>query len=86
MSVVGGSISVMSSSTHDGPAGIPVAVDRAGVLRALRGDRDAQHAAEVAVLRTTVDWAMLHASWTGTRPTTPSSRTRWFRWRVRGLL
>ena len=38
-------------------------MDRAGVLRALRGDREAQHAAEVAVLRTTVDWAMLHASW-----------------------
>ncbi len=44
MSVVGGSISAMSSSTHDGRAGVPVAVDRAGVLRALRGDREAQHA------------------------------------------
>ena len=63
LSVVGGSISAMSSSTHDGRAGVPVAVDRAGVLGALRADREAQHAAEVAVLRTTVDWAMLHASW-----------------------
>ncbi len=53
----------MSNSAHHDDAPVPVAVDRAGVLRALRGDREAQHAAEVAVLRTTVDWAMLHALW-----------------------
>ena len=59
----GGSIRVMSSSTHDDPAGVPVAVDRAGVLGAVRGSREAEEQAAVAGLRAAVDWAMMHASW-----------------------
>ena len=63
MSVVGGSISAMSNPAHHDDAPVPVAVDRAGVLGAVRGSREAEEQAAVTGLRAAVDWAMLHASW-----------------------